>query len=64
MRRLKTELISFAAAGLIASPAFANYTCTGPIRGVALDVTSGDLLVESVGALSWPRLCSINSTVG
>lgn len=43
------------------SSTFASYTCSGQVRGVSID-TGGDVLVESVGSLSWPRLCNIRAT--
>lgn len=47
--------------GFIA-PASANYQCSGQVKGVALDTANGDLLVESIGSVTWPRLCSFRST--
>lgn len=45
------------------SPAFAGYTCTGLVRGVSMDFLNGELLAESVGGVSWPRLCSFRSAI-
>ena len=46
---------------LSASPtALAGYTCTGPVRGVAIDI-GGDVLIESIGTVLWPRLCNVRA---
>ncbi|WP_123422173.1 hypothetical protein [Gallaecimonas pentaromativorans] len=46
---------------LFSLPACANYTCTGPVLGVAIEPKTGDILVEKLASLSWPRLCSVTS---
>ncbi len=53
----------FALIGLVvtSSSALANYTCTGLVRGVAMDLRSGDVITESIGAINWPRLCSVHT---
>lgn len=58
------RLLVAAVALLTATLSQANYTCAGRVRGVAMDVVTGDVLAESIGPLVWPRLCSVNSTVG
>lgn len=58
------RLLVAAAALLTAASSQANYTCAGRVRGVAMDVVTGDVLAESLGPLVWPRLCSVNTTVG
>lgn len=66
-RRLRPHAQRFlvaAVALLTATTSQANYTCGGRVRGVAMDVVTGDVLAESLGPLIWPRLCSINNTVG
>ncbi|UDF35477.1 UNVERIFIED_ORG: hypothetical protein LHJ69_23515 [Shinella sp. XGS7] len=45
-------------------PAFADFNCTGPVRAVSIEATTGDLLVGAIGPLRWARLCSVNQTVG
>lgn len=37
----------------------AAFTCTGAVKGVALEATSGEVLAESIGTLQWPRFCSV-----
>jgi len=41
--------------------AFSAYTCAGTVTGVGIDPKSGDVLVEHIGPLTWPRLCNINN---
>lgn len=36
---------------------FANYTCSGQVKGVSLDVANGDLIVESIGSNYWLAGC-------
>lgn len=36
-----------------------NYTCGGNVTGVGIDPISGSILVENIGPLVWPRLCSV-----
>jgi len=40
---------------------YANYTCVGNVNGLSIDPKSGDVLVDQIGTLSWPRLCSIKT---
>lgn len=47
---------------LAAAPAAANYTCSGPVRGVSLSTPEGLLLAESIGSVSWPVFCSFRET--
>jgi hypothetical protein len=41
--------------------ALAGYTCSGPVHGVSIEA-GGDVLVESVGSILWPRFCNIRAT--
>ncbi|CCN35785.1 conserved hypothetical protein [Vibrio nigripulchritudo SO65] len=41
----------------------ANYTCSGKVTGVSIDAKSGDVLVERIGPLIWPRLCKVDNEV-
>jgi hypothetical protein len=51
------------AIGLAALSASASaITCSGPVKGVSIEPTNGDVLAESIGGLSWPRLCSVRAT--
>jgi hypothetical protein len=59
--RMGAAVASLALASL-AAPVLANYTCSGQVRGVAIDVQSGHLMAESVGSVSWPRFCSFRGT--
>lgn len=64
LSRSHSNLLVFAAAISFAVPAIAvRYTCGGAVRGVAVDVRSGELLAESIGSVQWPRLCSFRSAV-
>jgi hypothetical protein len=47
-----------------APTAWSSYSCTGHVKDVAIEATSGDVFVDSLGALSWPRLCSVRAAVG
>jgi hypothetical protein len=38
----------------------AAYTCQGKVSGVSLSPHDGRLLVERIGPLSWPVLCSVS----
>lgn len=54
----------FASAFAVTQPAFADFNCTGPVRAVSIEATTGDLLVGAIGTLRWARLCSMNQTIG
>lgn len=45
---------------LTSSTAFAGYTCSGKVSGVAMELDNGDVFAESIGAVSWPRLCNMH----
>jgi hypothetical protein len=49
------------AAFLTASPAWANYTCGGPVSGVQIS-PAGVVSAESYAGLSWVHLCSVEVT--
>jgi len=60
--RLSRHLCGLAVVLATYSPlALADFTCTGVPSGVAVDLANGDLLVESIGSVSWPRLCSLRT---
>lgn len=62
MKILQGSTVAMAFALIFAAPtALAGYTCTGAARGVAIDV-GGDVLVESIGPLLWPRLCNVRTS--
>lgn len=47
---------------LICGTAYANYECTGPVRGLTITPT-GEVVAESIaGPITWPVLCSIETT--
>ncbi|GAB1624099.1 hypothetical protein AAOGI_41490 [Agarivorans albus] len=41
-------------------PSLANYTCYGEVKGVSIEARTGHLIVENIGPLEWPRLCSVD----
>lgn len=44
----------------LSAQAQATYTCSGAVKGVSVEPTSGDVLARSIGtAMSWPRFCSL-----
>ena len=40
----------------------AAYTCSGLVVSPAIEPTTGDVLVGSIGPLIWPRLCNVHAT--
>lgn len=46
---------------LASSPAFATYSCVGPVKGLSINQT-GAVLAESVAGVSWGYLCSVTTT--
>src|ERR1043165_7062342 len=42
-------------------PANAAYTCSGTVKGVAIE-PNGQMWVESLGGLSWVALCSVTQS--
>lgn len=42
----------------------ATYTCSGKIKGIAINPKSGLVQAEKIGPLAWPALCSVESEVG
>lgn len=43
--------------------ATAAYICVGKVVGLSIDANDGHVLVEKLGPLVWPRLCSIKETM-
>ncbi|RYZ87493.1 MAG: hypothetical protein EOP06_12580 [Proteobacteria bacterium] len=43
------------------SAAQADVNCEGLVKKVSMEATTGDIFAESIGELTWPRLCSINT---
>ena len=44
----------------LSAQAHATYTCSGTVKGVSVEPTTGDVLAESIGtSMSWPRFCSL-----
>lgn len=44
----------------LSARAQATYTCSGAVKGVSIEPTSGDVLAESIGtSMNWPRFCSL-----
>lgn len=38
-----------------------KYTCSGKVVGVSIEAKTGDVIVEKIGPLSWPRLCKVDN---
>ena len=47
---------------VFSTSANAVYTCTGPVTGLTIEPTSGDVIPEAAGGFSWPRMCSVSSS--
>lgn len=45
----------------MSSNASAAYTCVGKVSGIAIEPRNGNVIVERLGPLVWPRLCSVES---
>lgn len=58
----KAGVMSVATLFLLASNAWANYSCIGPVYGVAIDV-SGSVYAGSIPGGNWTQLCQISGTV-
>lgn len=58
--KLKEVFIGLTLAAASTS-SLANYVCTGAVSGVGIDPKSGAVLVERIGTLEWPRLCSVET---
>lgn len=43
----------------LAANANAFYICTGKVEGLTLKPANGQVLVERIGELKWPVLCSV-----
>lgn len=57
---MKKQLLILFLSILFSSTAAFAYTCAGKVSGVSIEATSGHVLVEKIGPLSWPRLCSVD----
>jgi len=44
----------------VATKAFATYTCTGIVEGLAVDPKDGAVVVEKLGTLRWIKFCSVD----
>lgn len=44
---------------LVSNPAWATYTCTGPVQGVAINPKNGMLLAQHAAGFNWPAFCSV-----
>ncbi|CAH1555890.1 conserved hypothetical protein [Vibrio jasicida] len=53
-RLLITALLS-----LTSFASYGKYTCIGEVKGVSIAPHTGDVLVEKLGPLNWPRLCRV-----
>ncbi len=45
---------------LLSFEASAAYTCHGLVKGLSIEAGTGDVLVERIGPLQWPRLCKVD----
>jgi len=50
-------LISFS----LSPNVYATYSCSGVVKGVTIAPT-GQVFAESIGSISWPRMCSVSET--
>ena len=48
----------------LAAIANAFYICTGKVEGLTLKPANGQVLVERIGELKWPVLCSVVNNRG
>ncbi|MFN3014561.1 hypothetical protein ACK1CN_01355 [Vibrio coralliilyticus] len=46
---------------LISTNALAAYTCSGYVKGVSIEAKTGDVIVEQIGPLKWPRMCKVDN---
>ncbi|MGX9773216.1 hypothetical protein ACWYXN_06865 [Janthinobacterium aestuarii] len=61
MKSKKYLATMLAALSLITSvPASANYTCSGPVKGVAINGLGG-VVAESIGKVQWAFLCNVET---
>jgi hypothetical protein len=57
----KLSIVCLLIAGVASGKANANYVCAGNVKGVSINPKNGDLLVESIGPLVWPKLCNLET---
>jgi len=61
MKRSAPKPSLFLALLLVGStPAFATYSCVGPVTGLSIN-QAGNVLAESVAGVSWGYLCSLTT---
>lgn len=62
--KTKQAILAFSAAMALATStaASANYTCEGPVVGLALGPT-GIVTVQSIAGIQWPYLCQLRADV-
>lgn len=46
---------------VFSSHSWAQYICTGKVKGLAIAPNSGAVHAEKVGPLTWPVLCSVQT---
>ena len=59
MNIYKVALITVVVAVFSMPSAFASYTCGGPVKGLTIS-PDGQMFAESIGTLSWPRICNVS----
>jgi hypothetical protein len=60
---MKKNLFVGLCVSLFSASAFSNYVCSGAVNGVGIDPKSGAILVQSIGVLEWPKLCSVRAEI-
>ena len=53
---------TFVILGLLPNYAGANYTCTGPIKGVTVDPLTGNVVPGVISGITRPVMCSLEQT--
>ncbi|WP_038891319.1 hypothetical protein [Vibrio campbellii] len=55
---MRKSLIAILLSGL-SFASYGKYTCIGEVKGLSITPQTGDVLVEKLGPLNWPRLCRV-----
>ncbi|EPF7755558.1 hypothetical protein ACSVMW_004644, partial [Vibrio parahaemolyticus] len=56
---MKKALIAILLSGL-SFASYGKYTCVGEVKGLSIDAKKGEVLVEKLGPLNWPKLCRLD----
>lgn len=57
---MKVKLIGMILGFALSTNSWATYSCSGPVGGLGIEPATGDVIVESLAGLAWPRLCSVS----